>query len=307
VTGPVAYRQFHNQPPGSPLDGWLRRLWADVAARTDGRLVVDVRARHDGIPGGDPAAVQMLVAGDLEFLTMMGGLLGGVCPAAEIQGVPFAFRDHAHVFRAMDGALGEFLGQELAAAGIHLLPRACLENGFRHITTSTRPIRTADDLAGLRIRTPNGALFVDFFTALGADPVPINLNRLHQALRDGTVEAQENPLVMVEVNRFHEVQTYLSLTGHMWSGFNLLANLAAWRALPGDVRQVVEEAAAQWAARQRRETDAENAGLADRLRAGGMIVNQADAAGIRGRLGPFYARWKRQFGARAWAALEAEG
>jgi tripartite ATP-independent transporter DctP family solute receptor len=306
VTAAFAYRQFHNQPPDSPLDGWLRRLWADVAARTDGRLVVDVRAQHDGLAGGDPAALQMLVAGEVEFLAMMGGLLGAVCPVAEIQGVPFAFRDHAHVFRAMDGALGDHLREQLAAAGIHLLPRACLENGFRHISTSGRPVRTADDLAGLRIRTPAGQLFVEFFTALGATPVAINMNRLRQALGDGTVEAQENPLVMVEANRLYEVQTHLSLTGHMWSGFNLLANLRTWRALPEDVREAVERAAAHWAALQRRQTEADNAALVGTLAGRGMIVNRADTAGFRAPLGPFYARWKRAFGARAWSLLEAE-
>ena len=298
-------RQFHNQPPDSPLQRWLTALWDAVRTETDGRLDVSVCPQNDGIPGGDPEALRMLVAGEVEFYTLMGGLLGAVAPVAEITGVPFAFRSHAHVFEAMDGALGDFLRQELLAKGIYALPRACFENGFRHITTRARPIRTVDDLAGLRIRTPAGRLFVDFFETLGARPTTINLNRLYDALQTGAVEAQENPLVMVEVNRLYEVQTRLSLTGHMWSGFNLLANLEAWQALPAGVRDVVERHAAAHAALQRRETDATNHALVEGPAARGMIVNEADAGSFRRRLGGFYARWKREFGATAWGLLEA--
>src|SRR5574341_230669 len=235
----------------------------------------------------------------------MGGLLGTVAPVAEITGMPFAFRSHAQVFEAMDGALGDFLRRELLARGIYALPRACFENGFRHVTTRTRPVRTADDLAGLRIRTPAGRVFVDFFETLGARPTAINLNQLHAALAAGEVEAQENPLVMTEVNRLWEVQTCLSLTGHMWSGFNLLANLERWRALPAEVREVVERHAAGYAALQRRETDAMNAALVAGLARRGMRVNDVDRESVRRRLGGFYARWKRELGPTAWSVLEA--
>jgi tripartite ATP-independent transporter DctP family solute receptor len=307
VTGLISYRQFHNQPAASPLDRWLGEMWNAVSTETGGRLSVRVCPQNDGIAGGDPEALRMLLGGEIELYTLMGGLLGSVAPVAEIQNVPFAFRDQAHVFSAMDGALGDHLREELAAHGIYMVPRACFENGFRHITTRTRPIASTDDLVDLRIRTPAGRLFVDFFESLGARPSAINMNRVYDALRDGSVvEAQENPLVMVEVNRLYEVQTYLSLTGHMWSGFNLLANLGAWRALPDDVRGVVERVAPRYAERQRAETDAENARLVTKLVERGLIMNRADMSAARRRLGEFYARWKRELGAKAWALLEAE-
>ncbi|HEU5321512.1 MAG TPA: TRAP transporter substrate-binding protein [Methylomirabilota bacterium] len=301
-----AYRQFHNQPPGSPLDRWLTDLWAAVRAETRGRLQVRVCPQNDGVPGGDPQALQMLWAGEVEFATLMGGLLGTVAPVAEITGLPFAFSSHAQVFAAIDGALGDYVRRELLAKGIYAVPRACFENGFRHVSTSTKPIEGAGDLVGLRIRTPAGRLFVDFFESLGARPAVINLNRLHEALAGGTVEAQENPLAMIEVNRLYEVQTCLSLTGHMWSGFNLLANAERWRALPAGVQQVVERLAPHYAGLQREQTIALDAELPARLAGRGMRVNTADVTGLRAGLAAFYARWKRELGARAWALLEAE-
>ena len=303
---PFAHRQFHNQPPGSPLDRWLTEMWAAVNAETGGRLDVKVCPQNDGLLGGDPEALQMLLAGEVEFYTLMGGLLGVVAPVAEITGLPFAFASHAQVFAAIDGDLGDYVRHDLLAKGIYAVPRACFENGFRHISTSTKPIHTADDLVGLRIRTPAGRLFVDFFESLGARPTPINLNRLYDALRSGAVEAQENPLAMIEVNRLYEVQTYLSFTDHMWSGFNLLANAERWRALPADVQQVAERVAQRYAARQREETIVFNAALRARLADRGMIINAADRASIRARLGAFYVRWKREFGSKAWGLLEAQ-
>ncbi len=302
----MTWRQFHNQPPDSPLHRWLVRMWAAVRVETQGRVEVRVCPQNDGIAGGDPAALEMLLAGDVEFFTLMGGLIGTVVPVADMQGLPFAFRDHAHVFAVMDGEFGDFLRREMAAQGIHALRRATFENGFRHITTRTRPIRHAGDLEGLTIRTPAGRLFLDFFDALGAKPQAVNLNRLHEALRTGVVEAQENPLVVTEFNGLWELQRYASLTGHMWSGFNLLANLAVWQGLPRETQAAVEVVASRYALGQRRETDALNRDLVAGLAGRGMIVNEVDTASFKRRLGPFYARWRKVFGPSAWSLLEAE-
>jgi len=300
------YRQFHNQPESSPLHRWLSEMWSAVSAETDGLVQVRVCPQNDGIPGGDPAALEMLLAGGVEFFALMGGLLGAVVPVAEMQGLPYAFHDHAHVFAVMDGEFGDFLRREMAGKGIYCLRRATFENGFRQITTRTRAIRHADDLAGLTIRTPAGRLFLDFFETLGALPTAINLNNVHGALRTGAIEAQENALVVTEFNRFWEVQQYVSLTNHMWSGFNLLANLEAWQALPRDAQVVIERVAASFARRQRSDTDMLNRDLAGWLAGRGMIFNQVDTASFRRRLGPFYARWRKIFGPSAWSLLEAE-
>lgn len=302
----LEYRQFHNQPADSPLHRALDGLWRAVEEATGGQLRVRVCPQHDGIAGGDPEALRMLVRGDVELLTLMNGLVSAVVPVADVTGLPFAFPSHAAVFAALDGELGEYLRGEMRAQGIHALPRATMENGFRQITSRGRPIRTVDDLAGLRIRTPAGRMFLDFFETLGARPRAVNLNQLYDALKNGVVEAQENPLVMTEVNRLWEVQTHVSVTSHMWSGFNLLANLAAWERLPADTRETAERIAAHHAARQRRDTDELNRALAVRLAARGMVFNEADTATFRRPLAGFYARWKRELGQRAWALVEAQ-
>ena len=154
-----AGRQFHNQPEASHTHGFLVALWEEVAQRTDGALKISVHAQNGGIPGSDPAALEMLVSGELELMTLMGGILGQIVPVAEIQGLPFAFTSHEEVHAVMRGALGNYLRSEMAAKGIHGFREGVLENGFRHLVSIARPVLGAEDLAGYRMRIPAGRMF----------------------------------------------------------------------------------------------------------------------------------------------------
>ena len=299
-------RQFHNQPEASHTHGFLVELWDEVRAASDGALDIAVHARNAGIAGSDPAALQMLVAGELEFMTLMGGILARVVPAAELQGLPFAFTGHAQVHAAMRGPFGDYLREEMAAKGIIAFRDGTLENGFRHIASIDRPVRSAADLAGYRMRVPDGRMFVDAFRALGATPVVVNISGLYAALRDHTVDGQENPLAVIEVNRLYEVSHYVSLTGHMWSGFNLIGNLGFWRRLPEELQDVVNRAVARHIERQRAYTERFNQAMHARLATErGMKFNAADVRSFQAVLsGDFYPRWRRELGERAWGLLE---
>jgi TRAP-type C4-dicarboxylate transport system substrate-binding protein len=164
-----------------------------------------------------------------------------------------------------------------------------------------------DDLAGYRMRIPAGRMFEDLFRTLGAAPVVVNIRELYAALKEGRVDGQENPLAIIEVNRLYEVSRYVSLTGHMWSGFNLIGNRAFWNRLPPDVQEIVNRSVARHAARQRAYTEQFNRGLEAKLAAErGMVFNRADTAGFRKVLATdFYTRWRREFGSTAWRLLEA--
>jgi TRAP-type transport system periplasmic protein len=233
--------------------------------------------------------------------------MGQVVPVAEIQGVPFAFSTHAQVHRANDGRLGEYIGKECAARSIHRFQYGLLENGFRQINMLEKPIRTAEDLAGVRIRVPDAQIIRETFQALGAEPVTVNINELYDALKMRRVDGQENPLAVIEVNKLYEVTKYLSITNHMWSGFNLLANLKFWNRLPANVQAVVNRNVRQYVAGQRSYTDDLNNKLTRGLAARGLIVNIADTASFRLKLGSaFYRRWREQLGTTAWQLLEAE-
>jgi tripartite ATP-independent transporter DctP family solute receptor len=300
------FRQFHNQATPSPLHRRLVEMWAAIAAETNGRATAEVFAENDGIPGSDPAALRMLISGELDFFTLMGGILGQAVPVGEVQQVPFAFKTAADAHAAADGALGAYLREEMAAKGIHGFPVGAFDNGMRQTSSTRKPIAVPEDFEGLRIRLPAGQMFSDTFRALGAEPVTINVNGIYQALKAGQVDAQENPLAVTEVFKLYEVQRHLAMTNHMWSGFNLMANGALWRRLPQDIQAIIERNAARFVRAQRDDQGRFNAALRATLAERGMIFNEIDQASFRARMAPVYAAWRAKLGTRCWSLLEAQ-
>lgn len=299
-------RQYHYLSANSHVHPFLVDLWKEVEQATDGRFTATVTASNAGLPGSHLAIVDMLIAGDIEFYVLMGGILGPLVPAMEIQGLPFAFSDHAQVHRTLDGPLGDYLRGELAAKGIHALPYGLLENGFRHISTTDRPISKVEDLEGMRIRIPEGRMFADAFASLGSVPVEVNVLKLYPALQNREIDAQENPLSITEALKLHEVTRHVALTSHMWSGFNLIASRKFWDKLPADVQQTIERVARKQVARQRTHTDALNRTLESKIAGWGMTATTVDQQAFRERLreAGFYRRWRESTGTTAWGLLE---
>jgi tripartite ATP-independent transporter DctP family solute receptor len=294
------YRLGANQPAASPTARRLAEMAEAIGRESDGafRLEVFPESRL----GPDPQMFADLQKGALEFY-LSGALLGGVAPTSALPLLPFAFRDTIAVFAALDGALGDMIRHELGQAGLHAFAHSW-QNGFHHITTSTRPIETADDFAGLKIRSPGGAFAADFFATLGAEPGMVPFSGLYDALKAKTFDGQSDPLGVVLSLRLYKVQSHLSLSAHWWTGFTLLANAVSWRALPAEIQAVVERNTAKFALLQRADVEAVNAAGAEALADHGMIVNTADTTAIRARLGDFYARWRARFDPAAWKLLE---
>jgi|SRR5579871_167655 len=294
------YRLGSSQPHDSPNGIRLKEMADRIRADTGGQLQIEVYP--DGKLGSDSAMLDMVRRNELE-LYIAGNVLGPLVPVTELPGLPFIFKNTAQVFDALDGDLGDHIRAELRGTGLYAF-RYAFDNGFHQFTSSTKPIRTVDDLAGMKIRTPVQKMTVDFFESLGAKPMTFTLNKLYQVLQDRTVDAQTDPLGLIVFMKLYEVQTYLSLSHHWWSGFTLLANLQAWHALPADLQAVVERHARAAALAQRQDIAGLDAAAVDLLRGKGMVVNEVDTAGFHKQLGAFYGRWKAVYGDKAWSLLE---
>ncbi|MGE0257991.1 MAG: DctP family TRAP transporter solute-binding subunit [Alphaproteobacteria bacterium] len=294
------YRLGLNQPEASATARRLSEMARAVGRDTGGALRLDVYP--ESRLGADPKMFADLRSGSLEFY-LSGALLGGVAPTSALPMLPFAFRDSKAVFAALDGALGDRIRGELAGAGFHAFRRS-FQNGFHHMTNDVRPIETADDFAGLKIRTPGGEIAADFFRALGAEAGMVPFSGMYDALKAKTFDGQSDPLGVVLSLRLYEVQRHLSLTAHWWTGFTLLASANAWNALPADIRAVVEHHAETAALAQRADIESVNAAGAEALTRHGMAVNTTDTDSIRAKLGEFYARWRVRFDPEAWKLLE---
>jgi tripartite ATP-independent transporter DctP family solute receptor len=298
------FAQYHNQAATGTLHKNLVAMWDAVRTQTNGRVETEVFAENNKVAGGDPVALKMLIAGEIQFFTLMGGIIGTVVPVAEAQQVPFAFKSATDAHRAIDGPLGRYIGGEMAAKGMYLFPVAGFDNGMRQVATIPRPIATPDDFAGMKIRVPPGQMIFDTFKAFGAEPVTTPANEIYAALKSGKVEAQENPLAILEGFRLYELVKYVSLTNHMWSGFNLMSHLPTWQRLPADIQAVIERNAADYVRQQRADQAALNAALRTDFVARGLVFNDTDQAAFRARLPAVYGKWRGQLGAKCWALIE---
>ena len=168
------------------------------------------------------------------------------------------------------------------------------------------PNATPADLEGFKIRVPVVPLWVSMFAALGAAPVSIPLSEAYSALQTKIAEGQENPLALIEATRFYEVQKYCSLTNHAWDGFWLLASGRVWRAVPADVKQVLQKHFNAAARKQRDDSVRANAERQKALEAKGLAFNTVDATAFQQALArtSFYKDWKGKFGDEAWSLLQ---
>jgi TRAP-type transport system periplasmic protein len=289
-------------PQEHPVNVRSVEAFARIAKATNGRFQAKVFPAS--VLGSDGSMISQLRSGAVEMLAMPGAFLT-FSPVAGIENLAFAYKDRDTVFRAMDGDLGKVIRDDIASKGVVCLDRIW-ESGFRDITTSTKPIHTAADLAGLKIRVSPGKIRIDTFQSLGASPTPIALSELYTSLQTHVVDAQENPLVLINQQKFFEVQKYVSLSEHIWSGYWTLVNQDVWKRMGPGMQAIVQKEMSAATLAARNDMTNLNSAVTDQLTRRGMKINTVDKQSFKQKLSDakYYDRWKTEFGAPAWTALE---
>src|SRR4051812_14194083 len=304
AAGPeFTYKFGTSLPANHPLCTRTQEAAKAILDETSGR--VDIRVFPNSQLGGDTDMLSQTRSGALEFIGISGAILSTLVPVAALCTIGFAFKSYTDVWSAMDGDLGGHIRAAITKVNLRSTDRLW-DNGFRQITTSSRPINGPGDLSGLKIRVPVSPLYVSMFKALGAAPTSINLNETYSALQTRIVDAQENPLAMVETTKFYEVQRYCALTNHVWDGIWFLANGRAWRALSADLQAIVSHHLDEAAIRQRSDVERLNSTILLELREKGMTFTEPKADPFRDtlRTAGFYNEWRQRFGEEGWKLLE---
>jgi tripartite ATP-independent transporter DctP family solute receptor len=293
----------NNVPVTHPLNVRAKEAMDRIKEQTNGRVEIEIFPNNQ--LGSDTDMLSQLRSGAIEFFTLSGLILSTLVPVASINGIGFAWSSYDQVWPAMDGGLGAYIRAQITKAGLHAMEQAW-DNGFRQITSSTRPIKTPDDLKGFKIRVPPSPLWTSMFKAFDAAPTSINFSEVYSALQTKVVEGQENPLAVIFFAKLYEVQKYLSQTNHMWDGFWFLANGKAWQGLPADVRDVIAKNLNQSARDQREDVKKANDTLQADLTSKGLEFIKVDPAPFRTKLqsAGFYKEWRGKYGDEAWAVLE---
>ena len=300
---PYTFKWANNIPTTHPSNIRVREAADAIKQQTGGK--VDIQIFPNNQLGGDTDMLSQVRSGAIDFFPLSGLILQTLVPLAGINGLAFAFKDYATVWAAMDGDLGAFIRAAIAKNNLYVFDRI-LDNGFRNVTSSTKPINTAADFDGFKIRVPVSPLWTSMFKAFGATPTGINFSEVYTALQTNVVEGQENPLAIIEIAKLYEVQKYLSMTGHMWDGQWILANGKRWASVPPELQTVIAKNVNEAVIKQRDDIRRLNTSLEIQLKLKGMIVNHPEAKSFRDRLSKagFYQEWRGKFGDEAMAKLE---
>jgi tripartite ATP-independent transporter DctP family solute receptor len=261
-----------------------QRFATELQARLGDAHTVEFYA--DGQLGDERELMQKLRLGTVHF-TLLSSIMTNVADEFALFDLPFLVQDREHMARIDAEIVQTSLAPLAAAQGLQVI--STWENGFRQITNSVRPINTPADLAGLKIRTPSSEWRVAMFQAYGANPTAMAFSELFVALQTGTMDGQENPLTNIVGANLHEVQGYLSLTGHVYSPSYLTAGTQSWSRLPEDVRAVATEIAAEVQGWSFAAGDTADNELMERVLAAGVAVNEADKGAFIEASAPIYA------------------
>ena len=265
---------------------------ADVKQQTGNR--VNIVLFPSGQLGNEKTMLEGMQIGSIHAGVIGTGSLQPFDPKFGVVEMPYAWQSQQHAYRALDGDLGKAL--EKLADSKNLVIVSWWENGFRHITNNRGPIRTPEDLKGMKIRVTPDKVRLDTFTALGASPAPLAFGELYSALQQGVFDAQENPLSIIYTSSFFEVQKFVSLSGHVWGAASLIVSKPVWNRISADDRKLVQAAAAKWRDAQRKMVQDSEAETIANLKAKGMAVNEVDKAAFEKAVQPVWKAYEPVLG-----------
>ena len=248
----------------------------EIAEKTGGAVTAEVYPA--GQLGGDGQLVESMVldAGTVDIVITDASNFGTVVADMNISGLPFLFSDFDAAWAFMDGEIEAAAEAELLPLGIRVL--AHYDNGFRCVTNSKGPVETPDDMKGMLIRTPENQVIMATMSALGANPQPLAFSELYQALQQKTYDAQENPIPVIYNNKLYEVQEFLSVTNHIYSGMCFAIAESTWNKLTPEQQEIVAAAALASGDYDRQMNRQQTDDLVANLEAEGMKINYPDLA-----------------------------
>lgn len=264
----------HGAAPGNPRHEASVKFAEVVKAKSGGKIEVAVSPSAQ--LGDDAAMVTALRTGAIDISANSQGAVSTVVPEFAAFGMPFLFSGLPQAWTVLDGPLGKELAQKASEKGLIVL--GYWDNGIRHMSNSKHPLLKPDDLKGLKMRTPPDAVTVDIMQSLGAEAQQIKFAELYVALQQGVVDGQENPLMNIYASKLYEVQKYISLTGHKYEMTPFLMSKRSWDRLSEADRKVIQEAAAEATALQRKLSREADEALVAELKAKGIRVDTVDKA-----------------------------
>ena len=232
-----AFQNVKEHPQGQGA-----QKFADLLSEKSGGKI-KVRLFPGGTLGGDVQTVSALQGGTLDITVLNSGILAAQAPDYAMLDFPFLFNNVEEAHAVIDGPVGQKLAAQLDSKGLVAL--GYWDLGFRNLTNSKHPVTKLEDMQGLKIRVIQSPIYLETFSALGANPVPMAFPEVYTGLEQHTIDGQENPFTVIEGNKFYEVQKYLSVTGHIFNPQSLIISQKTWNRLNDDEKAMIRSAATE--------------------------------------------------------------
>jgi len=257
----------HDMPEDSAQHVAALKYAELVKERTKGQVEVKVFPAQQ--LGTDPEMVQQAQMGTLEIVLPPTAKISGFAAQLQLADLPFLFPSKETCYQVLDGPVGDKLLALLDAKGLKGV--SFWESGFKQITAN-KAIRKPEDFAGMKVRVMESPLLIAQYKQVKANPVPIDFAETYNALQQGVVDAQENPLVSIVNMKFYEVQKFTMLSNHGFLGYAFLFSKKVYDGLPADIQKIMRDTARELASFERQDTARREAGYIERIKKGGSQV-----------------------------------
>lgn len=279
---PLTLKMAHIYPPGNIWYEAAESYAKAVEQRSGGKVKIQIA--HSGTTGDWPASIEALKIGTNDIVLQSVGTLDRYHQIAGIEAYPYLVRDVDHFKKVYYGPRGRELFDEISAKTQFRIIGAGYR-GARHMT-SNKLVRNVNELKGVKLRVPPLKMYRTTWEMLGASATPMGVAELFTSLAQGVVDGQENPLEIVESQKFNEVQKYVIETAHILGAMTFIFHEPRFKSLPPDVAKMLSEEGDKVMLEATDRMVAMEADLKKRLQAKGMQFVQVDTGPFRERLVP---------------------
>ena len=284
----------YGQPKEHPMGVGVQKFADLVAQKSGGKI--KVTPYPNAVLGGDNQNISGARGGTIDFTTLVTGGLVGVVKDFMIFDFPFLFNNEKEAHALADGPVGKKLMDKLPDVG--LVGLGIWDLGFRNLTNGRHPINKVEDIAGLKLRVVQVPIYLDVFNTLGANAVPLAFPELYTALEQRAVDGQENPLGLIETNKFYEVQKFLTLSRHTYSGMAVVMSKKTWDAMSEVEHKIIQDSAREAGLEERKLSLDNNARAVETLKKSMQVteLSPAELKRMRDKVQPVVDKYTKEVG-----------
>ncbi|MFV3403995.1 MULTISPECIES: TRAP transporter substrate-binding protein [Pseudomonas] len=272
----IKFAEIH--PAGYPTVVAEQNMGKKLEQATNGDITFKMFA--GGVLGSEKEVIEQAQIGAVQMTRVSLGIVGPVVPDVNVFNMPFVFRDHAHMRKVIDGEIGQEILDKITDSPFNLVALAWMDGGSRSLYTK-KPVRSLEDLKGMKIRVQGNPLFIDMMNAMGGNGIAMDTGEIFSALQTGVIDgAENNPPTLLEHNHYQSAK-YFTLTNHLILPEPVVMSKTTWNKLTPDQQALVKKVAREAQMEERVLWDAKSAASEEKLKAAGVEFISVDTK-------PFY-------------------